>query len=144
MDFADTSGITSGGGEYRNTPSLSIFTANDFALTADLSDPLVIENTASPGYIGFAESVAPFNDESLTNSFFETYALNTARFGASGGLSVAAATFPTSAGDLNFTTITFLGFEALTIPEPSSVILLPTMLLVSALFARKRIVKQRR
>jgi hypothetical protein len=46
-DVADTSGITSGGGEFRNTPSVSTFAAG--ALTATMSAPLVIDNTAAPG-----------------------------------------------------------------------------------------------
>jgi hypothetical protein len=122
-DVADTAGITSGGGEYRNTPSSSTFTAG--ALTDTLSDPLIIENTTAPGYMGFTESVSPFNGESLTNSVFETYALNTALASTSGGLSVgtgALGTLPTSGGDLVFTSITALSFEAI-VPEASTLAL---------------------
>jgi hypothetical protein len=134
-DVADTSGITSGGGEFRNTPSVSTFATG--ALTATLSAPLVIDNTAAPGFIGFAESIAPFSDESLTNAVFETYGLNTALASTSGGLSVAPATFATSEGNLVFDTITALSFEAV-VPEPASLALLGVGLLGTLAFARRR------
>jgi hypothetical protein len=137
-DVADTAGITTGGGEYRNTPTSSTFTSS--AGSASLLDPLVIENTASPGFMGFSESVSPFNDESLTASVFETYALNTALSSTSGGLSVAAATFPTSVGNLDFTTITALSFQATipsAVPEPSAVALLGTVLLAFVAIRRR-------
>ena len=120
-DVADTSGVTSGGGEYRNAPSSSVFASG--ALTASLTSPLVIENTISPGFMGFSESVTPFNDESLTNSVFETYGLNTALPQTSGGLSVstgALGTFPTTSGVLVFNSITALSFQATTTPEPAT------------------------
>lgn len=121
-DVADTTGITSGGGEYRNTPSSSVFSSGAF--TANLVTPLVIENTVAPGFMGFSESVTPFNDESLTNSVFETYALNTALPLTSGGLSVATGTlgtFPTDTGVLVFSSITALSFQATTAaPEPAA------------------------
>ena len=56
-EVADTSGITSGGGEFRNTPTSATLTAG--ALTASLSNPLIIDNTAPGGFIGFAEGPAP-------------------------------------------------------------------------------------
>jgi len=129
-DVADTTGITTGGGEYRNTPTSSTFSSS--AGSASLTDPIVIENTISPGFMGFGATEAPFPDESLTASVFETYALNTALSSTSGGLSVAAATFPTSVGNLDFTAITALSFQATipsAVPEPSAVALLGTVLL---------------
>lgn len=140
-EVADTSGITFGGGEYRNTPSLATFVASGGLLTADLTNPLIIENTAAPGFIGFAESAAPFPDESLTNSIFETYALNTALPSTSGGLSVAPATFATSVGDLDFTTITSLSFEAngpAAVPEPSTLGLLVPLLVAFVVIGQRR------
>jgi hypothetical protein len=136
-DIADTSGITSGGGEYRNTPTSSTFSSS--AGTASMLDPIVIENTTPPGFMGFGEVLAPFPDESLTNAVFETYALNTALSSTSGGLSVAPATFTTSVGALDFTTITALSFEATvaSVPEPSSVVLLTTVLLAFGAIGRR-------
>jgi len=133
-EVADTSGITSGGGEYRSTPSIATFTAG--AQTASLTNPLIIENTAAPGFMGFAEGASPFPDESLTNSVFETYALNTALSSTAGGLSVAPATFATSVGDLDFTTITALSFQA-TVPEPSSLSLVGSVLLAFGAISRR-------
>ena len=139
-EVANTSGITFGGGEYRNTPSSATFTAG--VLTANLINPLIIENTTAPGFMGFAEGAAPFPDESLINSVFETYGLATSLASTTGTLSVAPATFATSVGDLDFTTITALSFQATlltTVPEPSSVILLSSMLLAVAFVVRKRL-----
>lgn len=139
-DTADTTGVTSGGGEYRNAPSNSVFTSG--GLTGTLTTPLVIENTAAPGFMGFSESVTPFNDESVTNSVFETYALSTALPLSSGGLSVATGTlgtFPTTSGVLVFNSITALSFQATTgAPEPVAVVLVGPALLGFGLLMRRR------
>ena len=58
---------------------------------------------------------------SLTATVFETYNLVNALSLTSGGLSVAAATFATAGGDLVFSDITALSFEATGgVPEPST------------------------
>lgn len=138
-EVADTSGIIdAGGGELRNTPTSATFATG--AMTASLTNPLLIENTGAPGFMGFGEGAAPFPDESLINSVFETYGLDTALSSTDGTLSVAAATFATSAGDLDFTAITALSFEATVpgaaVPEPSALVLLGSVLL--AIYAIRR------
>jgi hypothetical protein len=133
---ADPSDVTTGGGEYRNVPTSLTFTAG--ALTATFSDPVIIENTAAPGYMGFAETISPYSDESLENVVFETYGLDTALATTTGTLSVAPATFATSVGDLDFTGITALSFEATTaVPEPSSLALLAGVLLACVAIRRR-------
>jgi hypothetical protein len=115
---SDTTTVTTGGGEFRNTGTTT-FVAG--ALTATINSAVVIENTAAPGFMGFAQTLPPFPDESLTNSVFETYNLASALPLTSGGLSVAPATFATSAGDLRFDSITTLSFQATTaVPESST------------------------
>jgi PEP-CTERM motif len=116
--LADTSTVTSGGGELRNTGSMSFMSG---FLGAGIPDDVLIENTASPGFMGFSQNIAPFPDESLTATIFETYNLMTALPLTSGGLSVAPATFLTGGGDLTFETITSLSFTAIGgVPEPST------------------------
>ncbi len=113
-----------GGGELQNIGTATFVTGSTTAtLTGDVNS--IVENTGSPGYMSFAQiTSSPFNVavEALTNSVFETYDLTTALPLTSGGLSVAAATYYTSAGDLNFNTITALSFQATVagVPEPST------------------------
>jgi hypothetical protein len=119
---SDTSTVTSGGGELRNTGTTT-FVAG--ALSDTITDPVLIENTSvSPGFMGFSQTIAPFPDESLTNAVFDTYNLKTALGLTTGALSVAAATFVTGHGTLVFPaddSITSLSFEATGgVPEPST------------------------
>jgi hypothetical protein len=116
---ADTSTVTSGGGEFRNDVGTMTFVSG--ALSDTILAPVVVENTASPGFMGFAQNLAPFSDESLTAAIFETYNLMTALPSTTGGLSVAPATFTTAGGHLVFGSITALSFEATGgVPEAST------------------------
>jgi len=91
-------------------------------LTGSSND--VTEYTAAPGFIifGQAEATTPFFvAEGLENSVFETYDLASDLASTTGTLSFTLpSTFETSLGDLVFTDITSLSFEASlpTVPEP--------------------------
>ena len=138
---ADTSGITSGGGEFRNTPTSVTFTEG--ANTATLIDFLIIENTASPGFMGWGNSISPFDGEDLTNTIFETYGLNTALGPITGGLSVAPGAFETSVGTLDFTSSpTALSFQATAVPEPITFSLFGAGLVGAGLIRRRKRAKQ--
>jgi hypothetical protein len=114
---SDTSTVTSGGGEFRNDVGTMTFVSG--GLSDTILFPVVIENTASPGFMGFAQEAAPFPDESLTAPIFQTY--NMMMTSTSGGLSVAPATFATAGGALAFTSITALSFKATGgVPEAST------------------------
>lgn len=116
---SDTSTVTSGGGEFRNDVGTMTFVSG--GLSDTILFPAVIENTASPGFMGFAQEAAPFPDESLTAPIFQTYNMMTALTSTSGGLSVAPATFETAGGALAFTSITALSFKATGgVPEAST------------------------
>jgi hypothetical protein len=117
---SDTSTVTSGGGEFRNAVGAMTFVSG--SLSDTILSPVVVENTASPGFMGFAQGIAPFPDESLTASIFQTYNMMTALPSTSGELSVAPATFATAGGALAFTSITALSFKATggVVPEPST------------------------
>jgi hypothetical protein len=116
---ADTSTVTSGGGEFRNAVGTMTFVSG--ALSDTILSPVVIENTASPGFMGFGQGLPPFPDESLTAAIFETYNMMTALPSTTGGLSVAPATFATAGGTLVFGSITALSFAATGgVPEAST------------------------
>jgi hypothetical protein len=136
---ADTLGITSGGGEFRNTPTSVTFIES--SVNATLMDIVVLDNTASPGFIGFGSTSSPFDSEDLTGPTFETYDLSTALALTSGPLSVAPGTFNTSVGTLDFRTITALSFEATTVtavPEPASLTIFGAGLAGLAFFRRRK------
>jgi hypothetical protein len=106
--IADTSTVTSGGGEFRNdVGTMVIFIGG---LRDTITAPLVLTNAADPGFAGFGQELPPFPSEDLTNAIFQTYNLMTALPFTSGGLSVAPATFQTGGGTVDFETITALSF----------------------------------
>jgi hypothetical protein len=139
-DIGDTSTIFSGGGEFMNAVSSATFVAGALSTTFTGIENLVIDNTAAPGFIAFAQ-FPTIAVEALTASPFETYALNTALATTSGGLSVAPTTFDTAAGSLDFTTITALTFTATVpgaVPEPASLAIFGAGLAAMGLIRRRR------
>ena len=123
---ADTSTITSSGGEFMNSGVGTFVSGPTTAiLTGDVNE--VIDITATPGFIGFTQiAFSPFNVglETLINPAFETYSLSRAFPLTSGPLNPpTAAIFRTDAGELAFTddSLTSLSFQATGgVPEPST------------------------
>jgi hypothetical protein len=118
-EFADTSGVSGpSGGEFVNTASSATFVAGALSTTLTGTVNEVIDNTGSPGFIGFAQ-LPEVSVEATINSAFETYNLKTALPLTIGTPNPpTAVTFSTSAGALDFTAITALNFQAQTVPEP--------------------------
>jgi hypothetical protein len=122
---ADTSTITSGGGEFFNSGvGTFVWGSTTVTLTGDTNE--VIDDQTSSGFIGFGQIInSPFsvNVEALINSVFQTYDLSTAFPLTTGPLNPpTTATFSTSGGDLVFGEITSMSFEATTgtVPEAST------------------------
>ena len=130
-DVADTAGVTGpSGGEFTNVASGATFVSGSLTATLTGTTNEVIDNTAAPGFIAFAQLPA-IAVEATINAAFETYQLKTAlplTIGTPNG--VNSTTYSTSVGDLVFATITALNFQAVTpsVPEPASLALLGTAL----------------
>ena len=136
-EVGDTTGVTGpSGGEFTNVASTATFVAG--ALTATLTGTTneVIDNTAAPGFIAFAQLPA-VSVEATENAAFETYDLTTPLPLTIGTPSVAPATYSTSVGDLIFTDITALDFQAV-VPEPASLALMGTALIGFGVIRRRR------
>lgn len=111
----DTSTVTESGGEYSNTVSSATFVTPTLTATFNGTNE-VLDNTASPGYVGFAQ-LSTISVEATENSAFETYNLAIALGLTIGTPSAAPDTFDTSQGDLFLGDITALNFQAV-VPSP--------------------------
>jgi hypothetical protein len=123
------------GGEYTNATSA---TFSSGPLTATLTGTNeVLDNTNSPGYVGFAQ-FPEVSVEATINSVFQSYNLATALALTTGTPNVAADTYTTSAGNLVFGDITALNFEATVTPLPAALPLFAGGLGLMALIANRR------
>jgi hypothetical protein len=133
----DTSGISSGGGEFTNAVT---GTFSDGSTTTTFTGTMeVLVNIAAPGFMGFAETAPTFAIEATINSAFETYALDTSLALTIGTPSFLASTgmYDTAAGTLAFATMSALDFQA-EVPEPASLAVLSTALLGFEALRRRR------
>jgi hypothetical protein len=121
----DTSTALFSGGEWFNSVSSAIFTG---AVAGTLTSPAeLIDNPAAGGFLGFAEfSPTPpgLAVEAMTGSTFVTYDLQTALPLTAGGVSFIPQIYTTSAGHVEFDSISSLSFQANTappaVPEPAT------------------------
>jgi hypothetical protein len=142
---ADTSNITSGGGEFFQRNIGGTFTQGSFSATLNADDTVVVNNDPSTPRLGFFNSTFD-NGGTIQNPLFTTYDLSTS-FGPITGtgsnllptLNTLGHGFDTTDGHtVELLGITSLTFTATAVPEPASVTLFATGLAACALFLHRR------
>jgi hypothetical protein len=118
----NTANITSGGGEYfLVAPGTFTTGATSVAFTGGASEIISNASSTFPAE-AFGQPVpGGFSAEGVVNSAFIGYDLTTAFPLTGGDVSFLPQTFTTSGGDLSFTGISSLSFQAVSgVPEPST------------------------
>lgn len=140
-EVGNTTGVDVAGPGIIGNATSGTFSAGPLVATLT-GQNVVFDNTSPPEpTIEFAQQPGPAS-EGITNQAFETYGLTAALTVNDGTPTNAQATFSTSAGDLSFTNISALNFQATVpaaVPEPASLTVLGTALFgLAALRRRER------
>jgi hypothetical protein len=123
--FSDTGTVTSGGGEFFNTATSATFAVNASSGTLGGSLNEVISNPSfAGGFVGFGQSnLDGFFVEGATG--LGSYDLTTSYPQTFGGISqTAGSTYFTSLGNLVFSDISTMSFQATVTPLPATLPLL--------------------